>query len=611
MELLFTTARTAFFEIAVGKPDAMNVAKHVGAMIVISACWLGGTAGSAEPPERLSNPGTPWSATDELNRDLPLGVAVGPPAPDRFVGMFYFLWHNQRGNGNERSRGPRDVSRILAADSHALSKPDSPLWGAIGEQHYWGEPLFGYYLSTDPWVLRRHAHLLADAGIDTLVFDTTNAVTYPEVYLKLCEVFSTIRREGGSTPQIAFMVNTNAGETANQIWNDFYAKGLYPDLWFRWQDKPLLLCDPQQANATLRSFFTLRRAHWPFTMVDTDQAWHWEASYPQPYGFDQDPSRPEQMSVSVAQNLRVSDGAVTQMSRGDARGRSFHDGQPDARPDAVDVGFNFQEQWQRALAVKPRFVLVTGWNEWIAGRFQLPQEPVAFVDQFNQEFSRDIEPMQQGHADNYYYQLVANVRRYKGVPQQARSPAKHAIDIAGDFAQWQEIKTAFQDHLGETIPRDFEGISGLHYSNHSGRNDIAETKVCCDAKHVYFWVRTRAPLTPTTDPNWMWLLIDRDQDSSTGWHGFDLIVNRSVGRVEINEGSWKWREIDKVDYRVHGGELQLAVPIEVFGSGTASRPTNFDFKWADNLQRIDDVMDFHVSGDAAPDGRFRYRCVFE
>ena len=29
-------------------------------------------------------------------------------------------------------------------------------------------------------VLRRHANLLADAGIDTLIFDTTNAVTYRE-----------------------------------------------------------------------------------------------------------------------------------------------------------------------------------------------------------------------------------------------------------------------------------------------------------------------------------------------------------------------------------------------------------------------------------------------
>ena len=36
-------------------------------------------------------------------------------------------------------------------------------------------------------------------------------------------------------------------------------------------------------------------------------------------------------------------------------------------------------------------------------------------------------------------------------------------------------------------------------------------------------------------------------------------------------------------------------------------PLAFDFKWVDNLQRPGDVIDFYLSGDAAPDGRFNYR----
>ena len=46
--------------------------------------------------------------------------------------------------------------------------------------------------------------------------------------------------------------------------------------------------------------------------------------------------------------------------------------------------------------------MVTGWNEWIAGRFKREGLPVAFVDQFDQEGSRDIEMMKGGHGDNYY-----------------------------------------------------------------------------------------------------------------------------------------------------------------------------------------------------------------
>ena len=53
------------------------------------------------------------------------------------------------------------------------------------------------------------------AGIDVLIFDTTNAVTYPEVYRQLCAVFEDVRKSGGRTPRIAFMVNTQAGKTAD------------------------------------------------------------------------------------------------------------------------------------------------------------------------------------------------------------------------------------------------------------------------------------------------------------------------------------------------------------------------------------------------------------
>ena len=79
-------------------------------------------------------------------------------------------------------------------------------------------------------------------------------------------------------------------------------------------------------------------AHWPFTQVNTQNAWHWEATYPQAYGYTDDPNRPEQVNVSVAQNLRASDGLVTNMSAGDARGRSFHNGARDKTPGAVDRG---------------------------------------------------------------------------------------------------------------------------------------------------------------------------------------------------------------------------------------------------------------------------------
>ena len=581
----------------------------IGALVV-----LGLVCGAAMTPraDAQINPGVPWPATDELGRSLPDPGAVGPPKHGRFVGIFYFLWHDNRGGKSPNWDGPYDVSRILATDPDALKKPDSPLWGPIGMFHYWGEPLYGYYLSMDPWVLRRHAELLSDAGVDTLIFDTTNAVTYTPVFMELCRVFSQIRQEGGRTPQIAFMVNTEAGKTAQKIYDELYKPGLYRDLWFIWDGKPLMICDPAEASPELKQFFTLRKAHWPFEMVNTPYAWHWEAAYPQPYGYTDDPNKPEQVNVSVAQNLRVSDGKVTNMSNGDARGRSFHDGHEDTTPGAVLHGYNFQEQWKRAFELHPPFVMVTGWNEWIAGRWGKPDGPIVFVDQFTEEYSRDIEPMKGGHGDNYYWQLVANIRRYKGAPALPKASAPKTIRIAASFDQWQQVEPAYVAHFGNTLPRDFDGAGGTHYTNNTGRNEFALLKVARDKTNVYFYARTRKPITPHTDPNWMWLLIDVDQNHATGWEGYDFIVNRQVqsdGRtwLEKNVGGWNWRRVAPVSYRVKGNEIQIAIPRRALGLKLGTSALALDFKWVDNCQHPGDIMDFYLSGDVAPIARFNYR----
>jgi hypothetical protein len=585
----------------------------VRALVVIGSLIATTVGASAEPTATV--PCTPWPATDGLGRKLPLPEEVGPPKSDRFVGIFYFLWHDREQARHPLLNGPCDLTKILARDPNILSKMESPLWGAQGAIYWWGEPLYGYYNSVDPWILRRHAQLLADAGVDTLIFDTTNAVTYRDVYMKLCETFRQVRQEGGRTPQIVFMVNTEAGKTAQEIYNDLYKPGLFRELWFQWRGKPLMICDPAEANAELKQFFTLRRAHWPMTLVNTPYAWHWEAIYPQVYGYTDDPKKPEQVNVSIAHNLSQADGTVVMMSSGNARGRSFHNGKQDTTPGAINWGHNAQEQWTRALELDPPFVMVTGWNEWIVGRGDPQDGKYVFCDQFSQEFSRDIEPMKGGHGDNYYWQLVANVRRYKGAPSLPKATAPTSIRIGESFSQWRDVGPEYLDHVGETTPRDFSGAGGTHYTNRTGRNDLVAMKVARDAKNVYFYVRTRQPISKSSDPNWMWLLIDADRNSATGWEGCDFIVNRTVENgktwLERNRGGWKWEKVAPVDFRVEGNEMQLSIPRSALGLPNNTPSLSFDFKWADNLQSPGDVLDYYLSGDTAPEGRFMARYLGE
>ena len=45
---------------------------------------------------------------------------------------------------------------------------------------------------------------------------------------------------------------------------------------------------------------------------------------------------------------------------------------------------------------------------------------------------------------------------------------------------------------------------------------------------MYFYARTREPLTPCTDQLWMMLLIDADRNHRTGWNGYDFLINRTM-----------------------------------------------------------------------------------
>jgi hypothetical protein len=133
---------------------------------------------------------------------------------------------------------------------------------------------------------------------------------------------------------------------------------------------------------------------------------------------------------------------------------------------------------------------------------------------------------------------------------------------------------------------------------------------------VSFYARTREKLTPPTGPNWMWLLIDADCDPRTGWEGYEYIVNRrmegaGITCLERNEGGWAWKNVAQIPYHIKDHELHLSIPRSALAVPEHPDGMIVDFKWVDNTEHPGDIMDFYVSGDVAPVGRFRYRYTGE
>lgn len=720
-----------------------------GVALFIGSMGRGFSADSVPSPVSWDTFSDTWVATDALGRSLPTFEQVGPPRTNKFVAIFYFLWLGQHGQA-----GPFDITKILTTDPLAMQKPDSPLWGPLHVPHHWGESIFGYYLSDDEAVIRKHAQMLANADVDAVIFDVTNGFTYPQSYQALLRAFADVRRNGGRTPQVAFLCPFgNPTQVVRELWANLYQPGLHPELWFRLDGRPFILADPayflddvisvekhttpaplraghtlgqtfqvnqpfravagcfptwnttkagltlrlfregpqgarvaQQhfdniadngwltlrfappqapgrfyleastaqgtvgwwsdtknvltngqayadgapgagvrnlrlslaggRNEALRNFFTFRKPQPDYFQGPTGpEQWSWLEIFPQ-HVFKNSRGEKEMMSVGVAQNA-VSH-RLGSMSEALAKGRSFHHGAVDHSPGAELRGLNFAEQWQRALQEDPQYLFVTGWNEWIAGRFNEfggVKLPVMFVDQFDLEHSRDCEPMKGGHGDNYYYQLAANIRRFKGV-RPLPAVHSHPIQIDGRFEDWSGVEPEFRDDIGDPVHRGHPGWgkSG-RYVNQSGRNDIVAAKVSADAVNVYFYVRTREALTPGTDPNWMLLFIDADRNPTNGWLGYDFVVNRTgvnpgSTTLERHQGEgYCWGSPVKITSRTVGNELELAIPRAALG--LTRLPATLDFKWADNIPQTGDWSDFTLYGDAAPNDRFNYRAMLE
>lgn len=609
-----------------------------------------------------------WMATDALGRTMPTHWEApfkndGKP---RTVGIFYVTWHTQ--NLHNGLPYASDVTEIINTDANATREWNNPQW--VGSSFHWGEPEYGYFLSQDRYVIRHDMSMLADAGVDVVIFDVTNAVCYWDEWWVTLDEMQRMRAEGNRVPKFCFWAfNGNVITVVSQLYERIYKENKYNDLWFKWEGKPLLLYNGTpsvDANVgggeknladypqEVKDFFTLRTMWWGYynwageRYVGGEDKW----------AFGYDLGEKEVQELTPLERASRHNGQVEQMAVTPAQhpisniGKSWriNTGEPALNthdlPTSTYVpwakktvdhpegwGIYFQDRWDEALSVDPPFIYINDWNEWTAGRYisgkdpggNVPgptgfigrENPFYFVDQYNAEYNRTIQPMRDGYTDNYYMQMVQNIRRYKGVRPSPSQRKEHTIRIDGDFNDWLMADAVYYDTHGDIIHRDHPGYGNLLYEDNSGRNDIIECRTVADKQNVYFYVQTADTLTYSAGKHWMLLYIDADDNPATGFNGYDFLLHtysRAAGRVGITrlttgtDGKVKVSQAGMATCALGTKQIEIAVPRYLLG--IKGKLFSLNFKWADNPSSPLDIISVCTSGDTAPNRRFAYRFTF-
>ena len=549
------------------------------------------------------------SATDSLGRSLPNEKNTTPKRNGKYVGLFYFICNP---SSTVQNTPVYDISGILETDPDAAYKPDSDLWGPSGARHFWGKPLFDYYTHDDEWVVRRHMQMLTQAEIDFIVFDTTNQSIYSDTVDVVLRVLDEYSQAGFDVPKIVYYTNTDSGKRINEIYEYLYKPGRYQHLWFSWDDKPLIIGDPDQCSDEIRRFFTFRLNQWP-TEPDKKGGFPWISFHRPQTVYYADDGHPEVISVSVAQHPHILFGDSALYDEPSNRGRSFHENKNDYTRDACLWGYNIAEQWEYALEVDPDIIFITGWNEWTAGRFDgISERPVGFVDCADQEFSRDIEPMEGGHFDLYYLQMIGYIRLFKGVDAWPEISGQRTIDINGSLMQWDDISPQYLDFPGDDHGRSHPSFGGKILENLGSENDFRSMKVTHDDCHVYFYAECTKPVKPYHFKPWMWLLIKVEGSQAKSWLGYQFLVNQVVLNntetfLQRCLGGFRWKTEARVKYSIDGEVIQLEIPKSLIDIPEGNQAFSIEFKWADSQKDLRIADQFYLHGSVAPYGLLNYR----
>lgn len=606
------------------------------------------------------------TGTDGLGRIKPTYSSV---KKSKYVGVFYFLWLGEGMNGIY------DISDIL--ESHPGLEADTvnnPLWASASsagydptvspeeQYHYFEQPLYGYYRSTDKWVIRRHLELLTFAGIDFLYLDFTNAEynlnagkpynVYPEATYALMDTILEMQEQGFEVPRIVPLVcnpytsnDMSRTKTLEWVYNNYYALDdfKYKSCWFYADEER----NPEQKPMIVTH--TINKAFWPDALNVFWRrmiAWPILKTYPAYFPW-MDFNVPQEnyngiMNVSVAQHYSHSSEAYLALVRNDKnvkyRGRGASLTQTlaceTADRDAILRGQNVQYEWNNAINYQGDdevwMVTVTGWNEWIARKIMGidGRDYATFVDTFSTAYSRDIEMMRDsgGYADNYYMQLCANVAAFKyenGGQSGTVTQKKQSLNYQ-NISDWNKVSREYLDFTGDAANRNEKSVANVYtYTDDTARNDISSVKIANDKEYLYVLVHTKDDITQRQSDDTGWMNLYVSTGKSGGWENYNFVINRdgtdtkaSIERLSTVDGKIATENSGVyADIFVSGKDISYRIPLSALGETDEIQIKACDNVFAGvataendgvGVYSFGDIMGFYCGGDCAPIGRLNY-----
>lgn len=273
----------------------------------------------------------------------------------------------------------------------------------------------------------------------------------------------------------------------------------------------------------------------------------------------------------------------------------------------VMEGTYFQACWDQIIEESPDTVFLVAWNFWTAIKQSYMGEYM-LCDTATLEYSLSIEMANGTYGDNYYLQMIENMRDYKFTGE-AQAYEAQTIDISGSYEQWYDVSAVYRQMGKKAIRRVGASVdNSITYRTSYPDNNIQEVRIAHDDSNIYFMIRTEEAISARNEAdNWMNLFIGTGEPSAKGWNGYEYVLNRSgsdtaTDIVKLN-ADFTGEVVGQAEMKINENFMFISVPRELIGM---NQQDSFYFKMADSVAERDDIMDYYVTGSVLPLGRLSY-----